>query len=49
MQAIQFVQTAGIPNIQIPTAVVGSSATMTSSMIREMPTGECACGELERM
>jgi hypothetical protein len=46
---VRIVQTAGIPNTQIPTAVVGSSAMTTSSMIREIPTGEWAWGELERM
>jgi hypothetical protein len=41
--------TADMPNIQMPTAVVGNKAIMTSSIIRDNPTGECAWGELERI
>ena len=46
---VRIVHTAGMPNTQMPTAVVGRSAMTTSSMILDMPTGACAWGELERM
>jgi hypothetical protein len=43
-----IVQTAGIPKNHTPAIVVGKSAIITSSMMRETLACECACGELER-
>ena len=43
------VHTAGIPKNQMPIAVVGSSAMMTSSIMRDTLAFECACGEELKM
>jgi len=45
----RIVQTAGRPKYQMPIAVVGSSARMTSSMMRETEMRACACGLELRM
>ena len=39
-----IVHTAGIPKNHIPAAVVGKSAIITSSIMRETLACECACG-----
>ena len=46
---VAIVHTAGIPKNQMPAAVVGRSAIITSSMMRETLACECVCGEELRM
>ena len=40
-----MVQTAGMPKKNMPAAVVGRSAMMTSSIMRDTLQCECACGD----
>ena len=42
---VAIVQTAGIPKNQMPAAVVGKSAMITSSMMRDTLARPCACGD----
>ena len=42
---VAIVQTAGIPKNQMPAAVVGRSAMITSSIIRDTLARPCACGD----
>ena len=46
---VATVQTAGIPKKKMPIAVVGRSAIITSSMMRDTLEFACACGLELRM
>ena len=46
---VAIVHTAGMPKNQMPAAVVGNRAMMTSSMMRLTLVCACVCGELDKM